>query len=148
MAIEYARARQTDVEPITQLYTGVGGGFVTPDLVTDAIEGLPAFVARDFGNLVGFTYCRPAAPDVVELANIFVDPGFRRMGIGSELLSRTQQALANTGRFSMVVAYNSELYQKEDKNPADGFYRRMGFRVVDSTGHPRLWTRHLTVPDV
>lgn len=96
------------------------------------------FVAEVSGRLIGFAsvqivasfaYTRPTA----ELTNIFVLPGFRRGGIGSQLLSaviahsKDQQALELFARVNQSNSSAQKLYESLGFQPADHFEYRVRY---------------------
>lgn len=84
-------------------------------------------VAREDDALLGFVSFRPDAGNFEQdvsrgiIENIYVIPGRRGEGIGSELLKAAEEALANTG--VDVVA----LEAMADNEAARRFYRRHGY---------------------
>ena len=83
-------------------------------------EGLAegrTYVAEEEGSLVGFaTWIE--ADGVVELEDLFVDPGWRRRGIAAALVSHIVQVLRARGVERLEVTANPH---------AMGFYRAAGF---------------------
>jgi GNAT superfamily N-acetyltransferase len=75
------------------------------------------YVAEEDGSVVGFATWA-TAHDAIELEDLFVDPGWRRRGIASALVSRiVEVARARGARYLEVTA-----------NPhAQGFYHAAGF---------------------
>jgi GNAT superfamily N-acetyltransferase len=83
-------------------------------------EGLAegrTYVAEEEGSLVGFATWI-AAGGVVELEDLFVDPGWRRRGIAAALVNRIAQVLRARGVQRLEVIANPH---------AMGFYRAAGF---------------------
>jgi GNAT superfamily N-acetyltransferase len=75
------------------------------------------YVAEEEGLLVGFaTWIE--ADGVVELEDLFVDPGWRRRGIAAALVGRIAQVLRARGVPRLEVTANPH---------AMGFYRAAGF---------------------
>lgn len=83
-------------------------------------EGLAegrTYVAEQDGSVVGFaTWAR--AGDVVELADLFVDPDWRRRGIAAALVSQIVDVLRARGVRYLEVTANPH---------AQGFYAAAGF---------------------
>ena len=84
------------------------------------------FVAQGDRGLVGFCCCQvkrswcyrePAA----ELTELYVEPGFRRMGVAKGLLALAEEACAGLGAEALT------LLTGDDNGPARGFYESQGF---------------------
>jgi GNAT superfamily N-acetyltransferase len=83
-------------------------------------EGLAegrTYVAEEEGSLVGFATWIEAG-GVVELEDLFVDPGWRRRGIAAALVSHITQVLRARGVERLQVTANPH---------AMGFYHAVGF---------------------
>lgn len=83
-------------------------------------EGLAegrTYVAEEDGSVVGFaTWAQAGA--ITELEDLFVDPGWRRRGIATALVSRIADVLRARGVTSLEVTANPH---------AQGFYGAAGF---------------------
>lgn len=83
-------------------------------------EGLAegrTYVAEEDGSVVGFaTWARAGA--TIELEDLFVDPGWRRRGIATALVSRIADVLRSRCVRSLEVTANPH---------AQGFYSAAGF---------------------
>ena len=77
-------------------------------------------VAEEDGSVVGFATWAGAdgADGTVELEDLFVDPGWRRRGIGTALVSRIVDVLRARGVQALEVTANPH---------AQGFYSAAGF---------------------
>jgi GNAT superfamily N-acetyltransferase len=83
-------------------------------------EGLAeghTYVAEEEGSLVGFATWSEVG-GVVELEDLFVEPGWRRRGIAAALVSHIVQVLRARGVQRLEVTANPH---------AMGFYRAAGF---------------------
>ena len=74
-------------------------------------------VAEEDGSLVGFATWADTA-GTTELEDLFVDPGYRRRGIGTALLNRITQVLRARGAERLEVTANPHAME---------FYRAAGF---------------------
>ena len=91
-----------------------------PEYLVLGPEGLAegrTYVAEEEGTLVGFATWIEAS-DIFELEDLFVDPGRRRHGIATALVSRIAQVLRARGVQRLEVTANPH---------AMGFYRAAGF---------------------
>jgi len=75
------------------------------------------YVAVEGGSVVGFATWAKAG-GAIELEDLFVDPGWRRRGIASALVSRIVEVLRARGVQYLEVTANPH---------AHGFYRAAGF---------------------
>jgi GNAT superfamily N-acetyltransferase len=99
-------------------------------------------VAEAAGEVVGFAYTGSFAPDIVELANIFVAEKVRSRGVGAALLRDIEDRAR--GSFRAVILVNSMLYPgRPDKRPAGEFYLRSGYQLVWSTGPTLVFLKAL-----
>ncbi len=91
-----------------------------PEYLVLGPEGLAegrTYVAEEDGLVVGFATWSEA-DGVVDLEDLFVDPGWRRRGIATRLVDRIAQALRERGVRRLEVTANPH---------ALGFYRAAGF---------------------
>jgi ribosomal protein S18 acetylase RimI-like enzyme len=70
------------------------------------------------GTVVGFASTRPTGPGVLELDDLFVDPGARRLGTARQLIGRIVAEAAAEGIVRIEVTANPH---------AMGFYEAVGF---------------------
>jgi GNAT superfamily N-acetyltransferase len=91
-----------------------------PEYLILGPEGLAegrTYVAEEDGSVVGFATWAQAG-DTIELEDLFVDPGWRRLGIATALVSRIIDVLRARGvRYLEVTA----------SPHAQGFYSAAGF---------------------
>ena len=91
-----------------------------PEYLVLGPEGLAegrTYVAEEEGSLVGFATWNEAA-GIVELEDLFVEPGWRRRGIATALVDRIAQVLRVRGVERLEVTANPH---------AMGFYHAAGF---------------------
>ena len=78
-------------------------------------------------EIVGMAVCLPSlstftAADVVNIHDLWVDPGFRKRGVATELLRRVQREAEERGCLKVTLEV------REDNPQARRLYRRSGFR--------------------
>ena len=88
-------------------------------MAPDGLAGGRTYVAAEDGSVVGFATWAEA-DGIVELADLFVDPGWMRRGIATALVSRIADAARARGARSLEVTASPA---------ALGFYRAAGFVV-------------------
>ena len=91
-----------------------------PEYLVLGPEGLAegrTHVAEEDGSLAGFATWTETA-GIIELEDLFVDPGYRRRGIAAALVSRIVDVLRARGAERLEVTANPH---------ALGFYRAVGF---------------------
>lgn len=131
-----------DLLAIEQLYFPYSGRHINVPRITEALENYPSVVAYRDDVLLGFSYCFRFAPDIVELANIFVRNDTRSSGLGTEMLQFVLSRIIDP--FRAIIAVNSDLYStSEEKRRPDSFYLKNGFRIMASTGPSKVfwWSR-------
>ena len=104
--------------------------------IAQSLASAPSVVALDRGELVGFFYGRPFAPDIVEMQNMLVAASHRRLGLGRRIVEHAETALREAG-FRAAVGANSVLHPgttPERCMAARAFWLRMGWRIVLATG--------------
>ena len=106
------------------------------------LRDFPSVLACSDGALVGFCYCLRFAPDILEIANIYVSKNHRNDGIGelliSELEARTDESV------SAFIAVNSLRNQSlEKKIKPTNFYNRNGFRILYENSETTVYLKEL-----
>ena len=96
----------------------------------------PSVIAEEDGELVGFFYGRPFAPDIVEIQNMLIAASHRRRGLGRAMVARAEDELRRAG-YRAAIGANSVLHP--GANPercmvARAFWLRMGWHIVLATG--------------
>jgi len=102
-----AGALRQEINGIARYYAADGGQF---------------FVATVAGKLAGMFGLEQAESGVVELRRMYVDPRFRRRGIGRDLLARAETEARKAG-FTRLILSTSEL-----QSAALALYRHAGYR--------------------
>ena len=140
--IEIADGSRIDVENIIRLYQDGSGRELKARRLTGYVESLPSAVAYNSERIIGFAFCTPFAPDIVELGNIFVADSFRNQGVGAKLLKLVESRVAM--RFHSIVLCNSMHYRGiPNKRPATQFYLRQGYQQIWSTGATICFAKQL-----
>src|SRR3954454_17018701 len=118
------------VERVQQEYVQRYGG---PDeAVVDPAEFLPPeglfLVAEVDGMPAGCGAWRALDPDVAEIKRVYVEPGFRRLGLARLIVAELEEGAARAGHGSVVLNTGHE--QPE----ALALYANLGYRPVDGYG--------------
>jgi GNAT superfamily N-acetyltransferase len=130
-------ARLDDRAEIMMLYERESCRHMDADRIRRRLEQLPAIVAHEGNELVGFIHARRFAPDVVELSQMVISSRLRGRGIGSAMVAAMEQALVDAG-FHAAVFSNSWLHPgntPENSRRARAFWRRHGYwEVLETDG--------------
>src|SRR5688500_14284830 len=94
-----------DIAKLKEIYRNYSGRDIAARRVEEAISGYPSVAALRAGEMVGFCYCFRFAPDIVELANIFVARAYRQSGLGSIMLKHLLDQISHPTQ--AVIAVNS-----------------------------------------
>lgn len=135
------------IEEINSLYLNHSLHPINKDRLRRAFRDYPCVTARIDKDLVGFAYCFGFAPDIVELANIFVRDDQRGGQIGARLLASIQDALPSS--IQAIIAVNSKLHETtRPKSDPASFYLKNDFRPVGRTSSSviYMWNRPVIVP--
>lgn len=102
------------------------------------LSELPAFVAHDGGELVGFTSLRVHNPRSAEIEVLAVTPELHRRGIGSRLVDRLEDELRTRGGFELFhVKTLGPSMPDEGYERTRSFYLARGFVPLFET--TELW---------
>lgn len=119
--------------------------------VANFLDTLPSSLAFDAGHLIGFCFCKSFAPDILELANLFVAASHRGRGVGSQLVMHLESQITSpwraiTSPWRAIILTNSMLVEGvPNKRPAVRFYERLGYRSVWSTGPTEVLMKSVQV---
>lgn len=121
-----------DFGALNDIYRPYSGRDIAAKRVAEALSLYPSVAATRGGRILGFCYCFRFAPDIIELANIFVARAHRQDGLGSKILRRLLDQICDP--IQAIVAVNSALNETtEEKSSPDNFYLRNGFSIVAAT---------------
>lgn len=142
--ITIAPGAAADVAEIAYLYGRGSGRHADAIRIARNMRLFPSFVARSLDStMVGFVFTVDFAPDVLELANIFVLPANRSRGLGASLIRRVEAAARSRG-FVCIILVNSMLYPATyEKRPATELYRRLGYDILVDTGPSKIFSKRL-----
>jgi GNAT superfamily N-acetyltransferase len=89
-------------------------------------------VAETGGKLIGSVFVVKVSKEEGELRLLFVDPRFRGLGVGAQLLN---EAL----RFARHVGYRKlQIWTESVVDHAARLFQDAGFRIVEETPHVRF----------
>lgn len=93
-----------------------------PSLRQQVQDGARFWLARENGEALGFASAQETEPGLFKLHKLYVLPSLHKRGVGRGLLDTVvNYARDNGGRILQL--------QVNRKNPARGFYEKLGFRV-------------------
>ena len=139
--IEISTRQFADFMPIIRLYEQQTGRILNRQIVRGQLANHPCAAAFITGRLIGFIYTRSAAPDLLEIDNIYVAEGFRDSGIGSALLMRIED---EAQQYTAIMLIDSMLYDyRFTKRSARTFYVRNGFVEVWSNANTSVYIKTL-----
>lgn len=112
-----------------------------PEAVGEYLAMFPSCAAIKGSEGVGFAFCGPFAPDILEIRNMLVRADLRHSGLGAAILDLIEQSLPTGINTAIVV--NSDLYPGTAKRSATSFYRRHGYALIHDTGSTRVLAKRL-----
>lgn len=129
---EFRRITPQNISELSEIYRSYAGNGLKEEMVILRSSGYPAWVYYEEGRAIAFFYCFHFAPDILELANIFISQAHRSKGLGVKLLGRLFNDLVPPFRY--VIAVNSTLNDTNDeKGNPENFYIRNGFKRIAET---------------
>ena len=131
-----------DISSVVKLFAQRTQRSLDTDRLEKNLSFLPSCVAEKDGQIVGFCYCYRFAPDIIELANIYVQVDHRNKGLGKSL--RDYIAREAAPKFNALIAVNSQLHESLElvKRPTN-FYIENGFHVLYKNKNTTIFIRDL-----
>lgn len=142
------RGRPADAAAIADLIRRENDRPADETAIALSLASAPGVVAVEGGELGGFFYGRPFAPDIAEMQNMLVAASFRGRGLGRMIVARTEDELRRAG-YRAAIGANSVLHpgaNPERCMAARAFWLRMGWRIVLATGGSVVLVRWLGQP--
>lgn len=136
------RMTERDIDSVVQLYKTYSPKPLDRERIAEVIRSYPSAVVVKDGVIVGFCYCFRFAPDILEIANIFVAKSARDHKIGAQLV----RAIIRQAKPGIVglIAVNSLLNPAhENKRSPTPFYRRNRFDVMYEGAHSTIYFREI-----
>jgi len=135
--IEVRKTTGGDIECISMMFEQSTGRLPSNNM-PEYISKYPSVVAIVDGELIGFCYSKPFAPDILELMNIFVAESHRGEGLGKKIIKEFESI--SFKEFGSVILVNSTLYpSKETKRLATKFYLECGYREIMATSNSKVF---------
>lgn len=132
-----------DVEACMTLYATYSPNKLNLARIREAVAQYPACVALSEERIIGFCYCYRFAPDILEIANIFVGSNHRNKRVGERLLDYIVKEARSDAK-AALIAVNSQLNPShEPKASPTPFYIRNNFSVAYSNENTTIYIRSL-----
>ena len=148
MTINYHQGAKEDAYEITRLYFEGTGRFASEPMKENCLDNYPSVVATLEGRIVGFAYTLQFSPEILRLDNMFVCPGLRRRGVGTEIVTRLEKIIPV--KYTHVILDNSLLYEYPrkdvEKHSAKAFYEKLGYRTVIETPNTVVLVKEIRKP--
>ena len=107
------------------------------------LDSLPSVVTINDQELIGFAYSIEFAPDILEIANIFVSEKYRCLNLGTSILSSIETQAVDL-RYSGLILCNSDSYKSsKEKRPATNFYLNNNYKITAETSNTRVFFKCL-----
>lgn len=101
------------------------------------LDNYPSVVTVNNQELIGFAYCIEFAPDILELANIFVSEEYRCLNLGTSMLNSIERQIKDS-KCSGLILCNSDSYKSsKEKRPATNFYLNNKYKITAKTNNTR-----------
>lgn len=103
------------------------------------LNGHPAIGLYHEEQLVGFCLSRRFAPDILEIAELYVAKAMRNKSLGKYIVEE-MHATAQQQGYKGIILSNSLLWSpQEAKQAATSFYEKMGYQRVFATDKTNVW---------
>ncbi len=136
------QGRASDAEAIVSVFREYGKKTLKVTKIRSNLRNYPSVVACCGGNLVGFLYCLRFAPDILEIANIYISKEYRNRGVGNQLLEELMRDMPQD--FRALIAVNSSLNKSvERKKRPTNFYLRSGFIVIFENSNTAVYLKEI-----
>ena len=130
-----------DIEQIVSLYCEYRENWRSLLDLEDVLVKYPSICAFSNENLVGFAYCQRFAPDILEVANIYVRQDIQSQGIGTQILQKIEKE-AKDINYGAVILFNSEAHiDKVYYRSAEGFYIKNDYELISQTDKTRIFIK-------
>lgn len=137
-------AETDDIASIVSLYRQFRPNWKPVADLNERIIAYPAVVAHKNSELVGFAYCYDFAPDILELANIYVAENTRSNSIGTRLLQTVENAIENSQYVGLILSNSDGHRTEQPKRSASTFYLSNGYSEIASTDSTRIFYKNFT----
>jgi GNAT superfamily N-acetyltransferase len=110
----------------------------------DNLNHHPAVALKaDNQSIIGLAYTSKFAYDILELAQILIEPQYRNLGLGSQMIEYLEHAVNEP--FQALILTNTDAYPSlsEEKKPATSFYLNNGFALTSETDTTRVFFKNL-----
>lgn len=131
------------LDAIAALFAGHTGRSADVATMANWIETSPAAVALDGPACVGYCLTTRFAPDIVELASLFVHPTARSHGLGAALITEVTETCRRRGTAAMITTPSEAYVSLEPKQSSVPLYVRLGWHVVHETADTAVLMRSL-----
>lgn len=129
---KFVRISSKNISSLSRIYREYAGHGLREDMVLQRSSGYPAWAYFVSQEPIAFFYCFHFAPDILELANIFISKEERSLGLGGRLIDLMYDDMQEP--FRNVIAVNSFLNStQEEKGDPRNFYLRNGFVEIAET---------------
>lgn len=106
------------------------------------IEKYPSNIAFLNNEVVGFSYSKSFAPDILELLNIHIHMSYRNNSLGTKLLVDLEKKAIE--KFNAIILVNSTMYSnKDDKKDASNFYLKNHYKIIGETDNTKIFYKIL-----
>jgi GNAT superfamily N-acetyltransferase len=122
-----------DVDACAALLGRLPAWFGMPEVnerYVESLHHLPAWVAVDAGEVVGFAALLSHTPRSAEISVMAVDPGRHRCGFGSALVSAVEAWCRDNGVTWLHVKTRGPSTYDDDYERTRHFYTAIGFDVL------------------